>query len=87
MFSTLIAVIIGLPFGLKLGLGRFGGRRVMLTAANATLQASLAAHWGGNYGAALAVTAAAGAAVLCVLAWIGPENREGDLRTGETPTP
>lgn len=37
VFSTLIAVVIGLPFGLILGLGRFGGRRAMLTAANAGL--------------------------------------------------
>ena len=33
----------------------------MMTAANATLQATLAVQWGGNYGAALAVTAAGGA--------------------------
>lgn len=59
----------------------------MMTAGNATLQATLAAHWGGNYGAALAVTAAAGALVLCVLAWVGPENRHSDLRTGEDPAP
>jgi len=59
----------------------------MMTAANATVQATLAAHWGGNYGAALAVTAAGGAVVLCVLAWIGSENRHGDLRTGMDPAP
>ena len=59
----------------------------MMTAANATLQATLAVQWGGNYGAALAVTAAGGAAVLCVVAWIGRENRHGDLRAGADPSP
>lgn len=59
----------------------------MMTAGNATLQASLAAHWGGDYGKALAVTAAGGALILCVLAFIGPENRHSDLRTGDDPAP
>jgi SHS family lactate transporter-like MFS transporter len=75
------AAIRGTLSGLVYQLGN------MLTAANATIQATLAMHWGGNYGAALAVTAAGGAAVLCVLAWIGPENRHGDLRTGADPAP
>lgn len=37
LLSTLIALAIGLPVGVALGLGRFRGRRVMLTFANAGL--------------------------------------------------
>ena len=57
----------------------------MMTAGNTTIQAALAAHWGGNYGAALAVTAAGGALVLCILALVGPEDRKSDLRSGADP--
>src|SRR5215207_60090 len=35
LWSTLLALGIGLPFGLALGLGRFPGRRVLLALANA----------------------------------------------------
>ena len=59
----------------------------MMTAGNATIQAALAAHWGGNYGAALAVTAAGGALVFCILALVGPEDRKSDLRSGADPVP
>jgi tungstate transport system permease protein len=35
LWSTLLALAIGLPLGLALGLGRFPGRRVLLALANA----------------------------------------------------
>ena len=47
----------------------------MLAAANATLQAALASHWGGNYGAGMAAVAGCGAVVFGVLAALGPEAR------------
>lgn len=36
-FSTLVAMLIGLPIGLALGLGRFRGRTALMTVANAGL--------------------------------------------------
>lgn len=47
----------------------------LLAAVNATLQAALAQHWGGDYALALASVAGVVAVVVAVLVSIGPERR------------
>ncbi|MBV9784613.1 MAG: MFS transporter [Acidisphaera sp.] len=47
----------------------------MLAAGNATIQAVLAAHFGGDYGLGLGLVAGFGAVVFCLLAFFGVEAR------------
>jgi SHS family lactate transporter-like MFS transporter len=47
----------------------------LLASVNATLQASIASHYGGNYGIALAVVAGVTAVVICGLTAVGGEAR------------
>jgi SHS family lactate transporter-like MFS transporter len=47
----------------------------LLASVNATLQASIASHYGGNYGIALAVVAGVTAIMICGLTAIGGEAR------------
>jgi len=47
----------------------------LLASANATIQASLAASHGGNYGLALAAVAAIVALAVAALAWLGRERK------------
>jgi len=47
----------------------------LLASANATLQAGIAAHYGGNYGLALAAVAGTVAIVIAVLAAVGTEAK------------
>jgi SHS family lactate transporter-like MFS transporter len=47
----------------------------LLASVNATLQAGIATHYGGNYGIALAAVAGTVAIVICVLTVLGTEAR------------
>jgi MFS transporter, SHS family, lactate transporter len=52
---------------------------------NGTIQADLAARWGGNYGMSLAVTVAIISVALIIITAFSPENR--DVKFGEKPAP
>jgi SHS family lactate transporter-like MFS transporter len=47
----------------------------LIASVNAPLQASLAAHWGGNYGMALALVAGIVAVVIVILTALGTEAK------------
>ena len=51
----------------------------MLAAGNATVQAALAASFGGNYGLGLGIVVAVGAVAFCLLALSGVEAKETDM--------
>lgn len=51
----------------------------MLAAGNATVQAALAASFGGNYGLGLGIVVAVGAVAFCLLALFGVEAKETDM--------
>jgi SHS family lactate transporter-like MFS transporter len=59
----------------------------LLASVNATLQAAIAAHLGGNYGVALAAVAGTVAVIIAVLTMLGEEARGVDFATAKGPPP
>ncbi len=58
-----------------------------IASVNAPLQAGLAAHWGGNYGMALALVAGTVAVVIVILTALGTEAKGVAFGKGSTPSP
>ena len=59
----------------------------LLASVNATLQAAIAAHLGGNYGIALAAVAGTVAVVIAVLTMLGEEAKGIDFATVKVTSP
>jgi len=58
----------------------------LIASVNATLQAGIAVHYGGNYAIALAVVAGTVAVVIAILTALGTEARGIAFGTGDTPS-